>query len=63
LSISGTTTYSGAERLIKDLERSIRPFDATKLSISGSGAITVNIDVNTYYQPAKSLMISDKEVK
>lgn len=63
LSISGTTTYGGAEKLIKDLERSIRPFDVTKLSISGSGAIVVNLDANTYYQPAKSLTVTSKEVK
>lgn len=63
LSISGTTTYSGAEQLVKDLERSIRPFDAAKLSITGNGAINVTIDVTTYYQPAKSLTIVPKKVK
>jgi len=63
LTISGTSTYSGAEQLIKDLERSIRPFDTTKLSITGSGAISVNLDVNTYFQPAKSLTISSKAVQ
>jgi hypothetical protein len=63
VSISGTTTYAGAEKLIKDLERSIRPFDATKLSLSGSGATVVNLDVNTYFQPAKILTVTQKEVK
>lgn len=63
LSVSGTTTYSGAEKLIKDFERSIRPFDVTKISISGNGAINFSLDMNTYYQPAKTLTITDKEVK
>lgn len=63
VSISGTTTYAGAEKLIKDLERSIRPFDATKLSLSGSGATVVNLDANTYFQPAKTLTVTQKEVK
>jgi hypothetical protein len=62
LTITGTTTYGGAENLIKDLERSIRPFDVTKVSISGSQAISVNLDVNTYYQPAKILTITSKAV-
>lgn len=63
LTISGTTTYDGATSLFKDLERSIRPFDVSKLSISGTGAINVSLDANTYYQPAKSLTITNREIK
>jgi hypothetical protein len=63
ITISGTTTYDGAKSLFQDLERSIRPFDVSKLSISGTGAINVSLDANTYYQPAKSLTITNREIK
>jgi hypothetical protein len=38
LEIRGTTNYKAARSLIKDLERSIRPFDVTKVDIQGSNS-------------------------
>jgi hypothetical protein len=64
LTISGTTTYAGSKKLISDLERSIRPFDITHLSLSGNESnLSVNMGVTTYYQPAKTLSVPNKEVK
>ncbi|HCM51997.1 TPA: hypothetical protein DIS56_02585 [Candidatus Saccharibacteria bacterium] len=64
LSLSGLTTYSGAQNLVRDLERSIRPFDITKLQLSGSSAsLSVSASVTTYFQPAKILSSGTKEVK
>jgi hypothetical protein len=59
-----TTDYSTSMNLIKDFERSIRPFDITNLTLSGSSSnMNVSIQANTYYQPAMSLQIGHKEVK
>jgi len=64
LSISGSGGYHSAQTLVKDFERSIRPFDITKLSLSGSESnLAMSIGLSTYYQPAKSLMINSKEVR
>ncbi|HET7528799.1 MAG TPA: hypothetical protein VFJ84_01035 [Candidatus Saccharimonadales bacterium] len=64
LTISATSTYNGANRLLKDLERSIRPFDVTHVSLSGDqGNMVINLDLTTYYQPAKTLIIPSKEIK
>ncbi len=64
LSVSGLTTYSGAQGLVRDFERSIRPFDITKLQLSGNSAsLTVSASLTTYFQPAKFLSTGTKEVK
>lgn len=64
VSISGLTSYSGAQNLIKDLERSVRPFDVTKIQLSGgSSAMTISASLTTHFQPAKILNTSTKEVK
>ena len=64
LSLSGLTTYSGAQNLVRDLERSIRPFDITKLQLSGSSAsLSVSASVTTYFPPAKILSAGNKEIK
>lgn len=64
LSISGNGGYHNAQTLIKDFERSIRPFDITKLSLSGSeSSLVMSIGLSTHYQPAKSLMIGSKEIR
>ena len=63
LSISGSGSYRSAQTLIKDFERSIRPFDITKLSLSGSESnLAVSVGLSTYYQSAKSLMVGSKEI-
>ncbi|HEX5447620.1 MAG TPA: hypothetical protein VFW90_00200 [Candidatus Saccharimonadales bacterium] len=64
LTITGSTTYSGASRLLKDLEKSIRPFDITHLTLSGDQSnLAVSMDLSTYYQPAKTLIIPSKEIQ
>lgn len=64
LSITGTATYQGVQSLIKDLERSIRPFDITKITLSGNEAnMVVTLKIITYYQPAKSLLVDSKEIR
>lgn len=64
ISLSGTTTYSSAKKLLTDLERSIRPFDVTRLSLSGNESnLTISMDLTTYFQPAKTLDVPSKEIK
>ena len=61
--IAGNTSYQSAQTLIKDLERSIRPFKVTKMTMSGSeSSLSVAMNVTTYYQPAKTLNLTTKEV-
>lgn len=64
LSISGVSSYGGLHNLIKDFERSIRPYDVTSLQLRGSaGSLTIAADLTTYFQPAKTLSSDTKEVK
>lgn len=62
--ISGSGNYESVQKLIKDLERSIRPFKIVKLGITGEGNdLTVTIDGISYYQPAKEIGINKQVVK
>lgn len=62
-SLTATSDYNGTQKLIKDFERSIRPFDITNLSLSGSSkALSASIQANTYYQPGVSLQITQEAV-
>ncbi|MEX1995192.1 MAG: hypothetical protein WD887_00230 [Candidatus Saccharimonadales bacterium] len=64
ISMSGQNSYGGVQRLIRDLERSIRPFDVTSLQLNGSQSfMNVGLNLNTYYQPAKTLTAGTKEVR
>lgn len=65
LSINGLVSYSGAQNLIRDLERSIRPFNVTTLDFGGTNStISISAGLSTYFQPAKILGTgSTKEVK
>jgi hypothetical protein len=64
LTINGNGRYSDSQQLVKDLERSIRPFDITKLTLTGNQSnLTINLNVTTYYQPAKTVNITSKEIK
>ncbi|MDB5161275.1 MAG: hypothetical protein JWO96_655 [Candidatus Saccharibacteria bacterium] len=64
LTVSGTGTYKDTARLIKDMERSIRPFDITHLAINGNeSSLTIDLNLTTYYQPAKTLSITSKEIR
>ena len=62
--VTGTSSYGEVQALIRDFERSIRPYDVTSLQINGNdGQMTVNMNINTYYQPATTLELENKEVK
>jgi len=64
LAISGTGTYQSVQAVFKDMERSIRPFDVTTLQISGTGSkLSFNANVNTYFQPAKMLGITNEKIR
>lgn len=64
LSISGNGSIDNVKRLLRTLERSIRPFDVINLQLRGSNNdMSVTIQLQTYFQPAKTLTISSKEVK
>lgn len=63
LTLSGTNSQQNVQNIIKDLERSIRPFDITRLSLQGSdSAMSFSATATTYFQPAKTLNITDKAV-
>ena len=64
-SFSATTNYDGALKLMQKFEQSIRPFDVSTLDISGSdNSMHLTLQMNTYFQPAKSLdLTAKKEVK
>lgn len=64
LQITGASSYANIQGLIKDLERSIRPFDITTIELNGSDSeLTATLTVTTYYQPAKSVTLENKEVR
>lgn len=64
LTLGGTSSYGNIRNFIRDLERSIRPFDVTNLQLNGSGStINFSLQVNTYYQGTKTLGITSQEVR
>lgn len=64
LTITGDLSYADSQTLIKDIERSIRPYDITNLQMRGSNAnMQLTISLNTYYQPPLTINISTKEIK
>jgi hypothetical protein len=64
LTIDGTANIANAKKLILDFEHSIRPFDITKFSIGGNeSSLSLALELNTYFQPAKALTTGTKEIK
>lgn len=64
LTIGGQGAYSNVQKVIKDLERSIRPFNVKSLELSGSNSnMTFSAELSTYYQPAKTLETTKKKVQ
>jgi hypothetical protein len=64
LTVGGSSPYGTMQNLIKDFERSIRPFDPTTLQISGgASSMQLTLNMNTYYQQAKSLDYQMKGTK
>jgi Tfp pilus assembly protein PilO len=61
---SVTGDYKSIQGVIAELEHSIRPIQVQKLDLSGSqDKLTLNITAQTFYQPAKTLNITQKVVK
>ncbi len=62
--INVTGTYASTQDLVSVFERSIRPFNIQKISISGgASSMTTLLDVKTYYQPEKTLNIKKEIVE
>lgn len=62
--LSVSTTYQTTKDLLGDFQRSIRPFKITNFDLSGSNSnLSMSLTVDTYYQPGKTLNITNKEVK
>lgn len=63
VSISNSA-YSSLKELLQKIEKSIRPFNITNLSVEGqSSKVTMMAEGVSYYQPAQSLELRDKVVK
>ena len=62
-------TITGSDKDIKDIlirfDRSIRPIQITSLSLQAGegGSVTASIQARTFYQPAKTLELTNKTVK
>lgn len=55
LSISVEGSYANLQKLIDQLEKSIRPFQVTHITISGANdKMRASIEMSTYYQPSES---------
>lgn len=56
--------YASSQLLISTLEHSIRPIAIDTMTISGSQSdMTVTVSAHTYYQPGKSVSITQKAIK
>lgn len=57
-------TYDKIKALVNDLNRTIRPMKIKTLTLNGSDAnLRATLDVVTYYQPAKSVSLTEEVVK
>lgn len=62
--ISASGNYQSLQRLVLDLERSIRPFKIAEVTISGKDSdLTISIKGETYYQPKTEIGISEEVVR
>jgi len=62
--IGGTASYANLLKLMADLQRSIRPYDITNMSVSGTpDSMTFSFTMNSYFQPGKTLDITTETVK
>ncbi|MDZ7744370.1 MAG: hypothetical protein U5K77_01270 [Candidatus Saccharibacteria bacterium] len=61
---SVSANYETVKQLIDDIDRSIRPFHITQLTISGEqNDIELLLKAKTYYQPGKSLTIDTRVIR
>lgn len=64
LTIGGQGSYDSIQKVVKDLERSIRPFDIRTIQLNGTNStMTFTAEISTYYQPAKTLETTKKKVQ
>jgi hypothetical protein len=62
--ISMQGSYASAQDLVSVFERSIRPFNIQKMTLSGGlSDMNMSLDVKTYFQPEKALSIKQEVVK
>jgi Tfp pilus assembly protein PilO len=62
--VSGTGTYASVQKLITSFNQSVRPFQMQTVEINGGQTnMSVSIDAQTFYQPAKNFNITKKVVK
>ncbi len=62
--ISANGSYQASQGLIDVLDKSIRPFQIQKLQFAGGETdMSVKIEAQTYYQPAKNFNITKKVVR
>jgi Tfp pilus assembly protein PilO len=62
--LSVTSDFNSLSTLIQAMEKSIRPFHIVSISFSGNDQATkMDLSARTYYQPAKSLDITTKDVQ
>jgi Tfp pilus assembly protein PilO len=64
ISISGEASYENIQKLVNNLQASIRPFKIKNVTFSGDQQkMNFNISMTTYYMPSKNLEIPLKEIK
>lgn len=64
LSIGGQGSYNNVKQVVKDLERSIRPFDIQTIQLNGTSSLmSFSAQITTYYQPSKTLQTGTKAVQ
>lgn len=64
ISISGNGNYESIQKLILNIQASIRPIKINNLSLSGSqDNMSFAMSLTTYYMPAKVLEINSEEIK
>jgi hypothetical protein len=62
-SIASQGSFASTQKLIENLQRSIRPFVINSLTLSGSDSqIQATVTAKTYYQPEKKLEVQQKVV-
>ncbi len=63
-SFSVNTNYDGFKELIGKFGRSIRPFQLTKIDLSGLNSdLKVVVEAKTFYQPERGLQITEEVVQ
>lgn len=61
---SASGNYAAIQSVVKDLDRSIRPFQIQTMQLTGSESkMTLNVTAQTFYQPEKTLNIRTEVVK